>query len=82
VVVVTINYRLGHLGFFAHPALEGKKAVVHNFALLDQIAALNGCGTTLRPLAAIPLDNPVWRICRRAERAVAAGLSAGSGIVP
>jgi len=41
VVVVTINYRLGHLGFFAHPALEGEEdRVVHNFALLDQIAAL------------------------------------------
>lgn len=42
VVVVTINYRLGHLGFFAHPALAGEEAtVVHNFALYDQIAALN-----------------------------------------
>lgn len=41
VVVVTINYRLGHLGFFAHPALAGEEAsVVHNFALCDQIAAL------------------------------------------
>lgn len=41
VVVVTLNYRLGHLGFFAHPALEGEEdRVVHNFALLDQIAAL------------------------------------------
>ncbi len=31
----------GHLGFFAHPALEGEEdRVVHNFALLDQIAAL------------------------------------------
>lgn len=40
-VVVTINYRLGHLGFFAHPALEGEEErVVHNFALLDQIKAL------------------------------------------
>lgn len=38
-VVVTMNYRLGALGFFAHPALasEGKVA---NFGLLDQIAAL------------------------------------------
>ena len=40
-VVVTINYRLGPLGFFAHPALEAEApngAV--NFGLLDQIAAL------------------------------------------
>lgn len=41
VILVTLNYRLGHLGFFAHPALEGEEErVVHNFALLDQIAAL------------------------------------------
>ncbi|EOI3575416.1 carboxylesterase/lipase family protein [Cronobacter turicensis] len=42
VVVVTVNYRLGHLGFFAHPALEDEDAAgpVYNFALLDQIAAL------------------------------------------
>lgn len=43
VVVVTINYRLGHFGFFAHPALDAEYAagsVVNNFALLDQIAAL------------------------------------------
>ena len=42
-VVVTINYRLGHLGFFAHPALEAEYrdgSVVNNFGLLDQIAAL------------------------------------------
>ena len=41
VVVVTVNYRLGHLGFFAHPALEGEESeALNNFALLDQIAAL------------------------------------------
>lgn len=43
VVVVTLNYRLGHFGFFAHPALDAEyppDAVVNNFALLDQIAAL------------------------------------------
>jgi para-nitrobenzyl esterase len=43
VVVVSINYRLGHLGFFAHPALDREYSdgkVVNNFALLDQIAAL------------------------------------------
>jgi len=41
VVVVTLNYRLGHLGFFAHPALcDDEDRIVHNFALLDQMAAL------------------------------------------
>jgi para-nitrobenzyl esterase len=43
VVVVTINYRLGALGYFAHPALT--KAArpgepVGNYGLMDQIAAL------------------------------------------
>lgn len=41
VVVVTVNYRLGHLGFFAHPALDGEEGERHyNFGLLDQLAAL------------------------------------------
>lgn len=42
VVLVTVNYRLGHLGFFAHPALDAEtpEGPIHNFALLDQIAAL------------------------------------------
>lgn len=38
VVVVTINYRLGALGFFAHPALGDGGPM--NFGLLDQVAAL------------------------------------------
>lgn len=42
VVLVTINYRLGRLGFFAHPALAGKgpDGTLANFGLMDQIAAL------------------------------------------
>lgn len=41
VVLVTLNYRLGHLGFFAHPALQGEDGeTLCNFGLLDQIAAL------------------------------------------
>ncbi|WP_232675996.1 carboxylesterase/lipase family protein [Nocardioides sp. R-C-SC26] len=36
-IVVTVNYRLGLLGFFAHPALDTDVA---NFGILDQIAAL------------------------------------------
>ncbi|MBI4803710.1 MAG: carboxylesterase family protein [Desulfovibrio sp.] len=42
VVVVTVNYRLGPLGFFVHPQLaaESGKAVAGNYGLLDQIEAL------------------------------------------
>ena len=43
VVVVTLNYRLGHFGFFSHPALDAQYpagGVINNFALLDNIAAL------------------------------------------
>jgi len=41
-VIVTINYRLGIFGFFAHPALstESGHHASGNYALLDQIAAL------------------------------------------
>src|ERR1700727_661138 len=42
VVVVSLNYRLGVLGFMAHPALttESPHHVSGNYGLLDQIAAL------------------------------------------
>ena len=42
VVVVTVNYRLGPFGFFAHPALtrESPHHASGNQGLLDQIAAL------------------------------------------
>jgi para-nitrobenzyl esterase len=41
-VVVTLNYRLGPLGFLAHPALaaESPHHASGNYGLLDQIAAL------------------------------------------
>ena len=41
VVVVTINYRLGALGFLAHPALaSGPGGAAGNYGLMDQQAAL------------------------------------------
>jgi para-nitrobenzyl esterase len=43
IVVISVNYRLGPLGLFAHPALTaeaGKDAPLGNFCLLDMMAAL------------------------------------------
>jgi para-nitrobenzyl esterase len=42
VVVVTMNYRLGVFGFFAHPELvrESPQHAAGNYGLLDQLAAL------------------------------------------
>ena len=41
-IVVSINYRLGVLGYLAHPALsaESPEGISGNYGLLDQIAAL------------------------------------------
>ena len=44
VVMVTLNYRLGPLGFFGHPQLteeaKAESLPTANYGLLDQIAAL------------------------------------------
>lgn len=38
IILVTLNYRLGALGFFAHPALDAPNGV--NYGLMDMVAAL------------------------------------------
>ena len=40
VVLVSVNYRLGVFGFFAHPQLRSEGRLSGNFGILDQIAAL------------------------------------------
>lgn len=42
VVLVSLNYRIGRFGFFAHPALSAEQAgsTVGNYGLMDQIEAL------------------------------------------
>ena len=42
VVLVSMNYRVGQMGFFAHPELsaENPEGVSGNYGILDQIAAL------------------------------------------
>jgi para-nitrobenzyl esterase len=39
-VVVNMNYRVGALGFLAHPELTAESGVSGNYGLLDQMAAL------------------------------------------
>jgi para-nitrobenzyl esterase len=39
-IVVTINYRLGLLGYFAHPAIDAEDHHIGNYGLMDQQAAL------------------------------------------
>jgi para-nitrobenzyl esterase len=56
IVVVTLNYRLGILGFLAHPELT-RDAAHHssgNFALLDQIAALQWVHTNIAKFGGDP----------------------------
>ncbi len=40
VIVVTVNYRLGALGFFAHPALDAEGHLSANYGLMDQQQSL------------------------------------------
>jgi para-nitrobenzyl esterase len=49
VVLVSINYRLGPLGFFAHPLLskESNKGVSGNYGILDMVQALKWVQTNI-----------------------------------
>lgn len=49
IILVTFNYRLGRLGFFAHPALSAHDPDVPtgNYALMDQIEALRWVKTNI-----------------------------------
>ena len=60
VIVVSVNYRVGPLGFLAHPELtkESEHHSSGNYGLLDQIAALQWVHATSRPSAGIPPRSP------------------------
>lgn len=56
VVLVTINYRLGALGFLSHPALtaESPDKASGNYGLLDQVAALQWVKRNIRAVGGDP----------------------------
>jgi len=57
VVLVTINYRLGRLGFFDHPALAADRAAdepAGNYGVMDQIAALKWVRDNIAALGGDP----------------------------
>jgi para-nitrobenzyl esterase len=70
-VVVTINYRLGYLGFLAHPELtaESPNHASGNYGLLDAIAALKWIQENIRQFGGDP------------TRVTIGGQSAGSSMV-
>lgn len=54
VIVVTLNYRLGLLGFLAHPALTSESGTSGNWAYLDQIAALDWVSSNIAAFGGDP----------------------------
>jgi para-nitrobenzyl esterase len=56
VIVVSINYRLGILGYLAHPGLsaESREGVSGNYGLMDQIAALRWVGRNVAAFGGNP----------------------------
>jgi para-nitrobenzyl esterase len=69
IVVVTINYRLGALGFLAHPELTKEAGASGNYGLLDAIAALRWIEKNIGAFGGDP------------HRVTIAGQSAGAAMV-
>ena len=71
VVLVTINYRVGIFGFFAHPELtqESGRQASGNYGLMDMIAALEWVQTNIASFGGDPMRVTIF------------GQSAGSGAV-
>jgi para-nitrobenzyl esterase len=62
VVVVGVNYRLGRFGFFAHPLLSADQPdeFKGNYALMDQIAALEWVKRNIAAFGGDPADVTIF----------------------
>ncbi len=83
VVLVTINYRLGALGYFAHPALSAESAhhASGNYGVLDQIAALQWVQRNIAAFGGDPNRVTIfgesagsWSVCALLATPLAKGL--------
>ena len=85
VVSVSINYRLGALGFLAHPALtaESQHHASGNYGLLDQIAALQWVQRNIAQFGGDPNNvHGLRRIGWRRDDLLSDGLAASARFVP
>jgi para-nitrobenzyl esterase len=83
VVLVTINYRLGPLGFLSHPALtaESSHGSSGNYGVLDQIAALQWVQRNVAAFGGDPKNVTIfgesagsWSVCSLVATPLAKGL--------
>lgn len=75
VIVVTLNYRFGALGFLSHPALNQEGHAAVNYGIMDQqfalrwvtdnIAGFSGDPYNLRFLVSPAAAPASWPICNR-----------------
>ena len=81
VVTVTMNYRLGALGFLAHPALRAEGEGSGDYALLDQQAALRWVKANIAQFGGDPANVTIfgesaggWSVCEQLAAPGAQGL--------
>ena len=84
VVVVTLNYRLGALGFLAHPSLaDPETGRIGNMGLMDQVLALSWVRDNIDVFGGDAVEGDgLRRVRRRDERERFDDLARGEGPVP